>query len=348
MPKIFNIYSSLVLEPWNHLTPMTTGIGGSEVCHIEYCQRLEKWGHVVNSFAPIAKDDPTNLPNWRHFEGADKKAPGTWLVFRDPKFFDDELNSDNNYVFVAQDVDYQWTPERLEKVSKYICLCPEHVNYTMQKYPQLEGRILLSSNGIRTELIEEVENLAIPRNLNKIIYPSSPDRGLEFLLQNWFRVLERVPSAELHIFYGFNNVEELGRKFGGWYVEYPERLKALMNQKGVNFRGRINQKELIKEWFSANIWWYPTDWPETSCITSMEAQACGALPVVTNLWALRDNILHGYKSSRVPQDDFTSRLWQIDKVCENLGEEIPERQIMMSDARKRFDWENFINQIEEL
>lgn len=346
---IFNIYSSIALENWNHLNPYTKGIGGSELCHIILDEYLRKLGHTVNSFAPLAKEDPTNLPNWRHFSEVDKKAPGTWLVFRDPSFFDSELNPDNRYVFVAQDVDYTWTPERLSKVNTYICLCQAHKRFTEHKYPELRGRVVVSSNGVRRDLIEETEKLGIPRNPHKIIYASSPDRGLELILNNWFRITERVPSAELHVFYGFNNVEELARRVGGWYAEYPGKLLSLMNQPGVKFRGRMNQNDLYKEWFSSNIWWYPSDWPETSCITCMDAQSCGAIPICNDYWAVGENVFHGYMTPGTPQNDSLSKLRQIDYVCDLLEYPIvPWREEMMREARTKFDWWNFVKDYEKL
>jgi glycosyltransferase involved in cell wall biosynthesis len=138
----------------------------------------------------------------------------------------------------------------------------------------------------------------------------------------------------------------LGRRFGSWYVAYPDQLKRLMNQKGVIFRGRINQMELYQELFSSNIWWYPTNWPETSCISALESQSCGAIPVTSHYWALEDNILDGYKSSRCPQDNEFSKLYQIDRVCRLLeNPDVWWRGKMQAKARHRFDWARFVLQI---
>ena len=346
MNKTFNIFSDVHLEPWDHSNPWTKGIGGSEVCHIELVERLAKRGHRVNSFSPLPPNIKA-LPNWKHFNEANPRSSGNWIVFRNPAFFDQKLNPKNEYIFVAQDVDYPWTPEQLKKVSKYVCLCQDHKVYTLNKYPQLGERVVVTSNGIRKEIIEQVEKENIPRNPNKIIYASSPDRGLELILSNWFRVIERVPSAELHIFYGFNNVETLAKRVGGWYATYPDKLGQMMNQPGVKFRGRLGQMELYREWFSSNIWWYPTNWPETSCITSLDAQSCGAIPVTNNYWAVGENVKHGYLTPSIPQDCALMKLKQIDYVCDLLkNPNIPWRTEMMTEARSTFDWENFVSDYE--
>lgn len=345
---MINIYSSVHLEPWNQETPLKKGIGGSETCHVELVKEFESMGIPVMSYAPIPPNEP-KPDNWKHFSEANPKDSGNWLVFRDAGFFDQELNPNNNYTFVAQDVDYPWNPERLEKITNYIVLCNAHKRFTEHKYPQLKGKIKLSSNGVRDGLITKIESERIPRNPNKLVWTSSPDRGLELLLTNWFRVLEHNPKAEVHVFYGFNNIEVLGQKLGGWYAQYPQKLHQLMHQPGVVFRGRVNQEELYRELFSANIWWYPTNWPETSCINCMDAQACGAIPVTNNYWAMDDNILHGYVSMGIPQSIATSKIWQIDKVAELMkNPEVPWRNQMMQDARKHFSWTKIAKQYLEI
>ncbi len=344
--KPIHIYSSIHLEPWSYKNPWTKGIGGSETCHIELVERMEKRRLDVTSYCPLP-DIGKFRKNWKHFLKADTKAPGNWLVFRDPSFFDQDLNPDNKYIFVAQDVDYPWSPERLAKVSKYVVLCQKHKQYTENRYPELKNRIEVSSNGVRSEYISKLATP--PRNPNKIAYISSPDRGLELILDNWFRVIERCPEAELHVFYGFDNIQKLAQKMGGWYVEYPQMLLQKMKQPGIYFRGRMGQKEIYNELLSTNIWWYPTDWPETSCIACMDAQACGAIPVTNNYWALQENILHGYKTKTIPQSDVIAKIKQIDyieKLIKNPDETL--RSLMMHHARCHFDWERITNHYLEM
>jgi hypothetical protein len=38
----------------------------------------------------------------------------------------------------------------------------------------------------------------------KMLYASSPDRGLEHLLRMWPQIKEKIPGAELHFCYGWN------------------------------------------------------------------------------------------------------------------------------------------------
>ena len=38
----------------------------------------------------------------------------------------------------------------------------------------------------------------------KMLYASSYDRGLQYLLEMWSDIKKRIPEAELHIAYGWN------------------------------------------------------------------------------------------------------------------------------------------------
>ena len=173
-------------------------------------------------------------------------------MYRAPQFFDLDLPK-GKYFFVAQDIGYDFTPEQLAKIDGYICLCEDHCKYTAARYPSLKGRIFKSSNGIKRDLIEKIEKEQIVRNPKKLIYASSPDRGLELLLTDWFRIREFVPDAELHVFYGRNNMHKMMDRGAEYLKPLDASLNALKDQPGVHWRGRINQPDLIREMLSASI-----------------------------------------------------------------------------------------------
>lgn len=345
--KKVNLYSPVALENWHKDTPFESGIGGSETCHIELAEGLIKAGHDVHSYAPIPSEKKDMY--WFHLsELPEENLTDNWIIFRDPSFFDKSFKDGIHTIFVAQDCDYAWTPERLAKVDKYICLCKTHVQFTLQKYPELKGRVYLSTNGIRSDYIRKLP--PVKRNPNKIIYTSSPDRGLLLILQNWFRIRERCPEAEIHIFYGFNNVMSILEKCGGGghLAQLKQELESLMNQPGVVFRGRVGQHTLYEEYLSSNIWYYPTDWPETSCINCMDAQALGCVPVTNKFWALEQNIFHGYIYEGIPQKDPFVKVLQIHKVCDLIENPWTEeqRREMIEDALASFDWRKVCKQYE--
>lgn len=347
------LFSAFTLENWNWTNPDTLGIGGSETSHIEQAKRLAKRGHEVISFVPFGGGD-TKVDNvsWKDSDTVnmhlEKMQDFTWFVYRAPQFFDMDLPK-GKYFFVAQDVGYDFTPEQLAKIDGYICLCEDHCKYTLARYPALKGKIFKSSNGIRLDLIESIEAENITRNPRKIIYASSPDRGLELILKDWFRIREFVPDAELHVFYGRNNMHKMMERGADYLKPLNASLDALKDQPGVFWRGRINQPDLIREMFSAGIWWYPSDWMETSCIQCMEMQACGVTPVTNRLWAVGENVFHGVMLDGIPQKDNLTRMSLVHEVIGLLKEPMPpaERAEMMLDSRQTFTWEKYVTQFQE-
>lgn len=372
----FNFLSTIALEDWDWRTPWTTGIGGSETSHIELATRLAIRGHNVVSYAPVTNhgkqilspvdgSNPTTkeIP-WFHHSKANYSAPGTWLLYRDPTVLDEfsSVHHDQSLWFIAQDVDYShnWTKERLAKIDRYICLCQRHCDFTKDKLKDvredIDKIVYKSTNGIRRDIIEQVERDAvIIRNPKKMIYASSPDRGLLCLLESWPRIIARVPEAELHIFYGFDNMRAMEKSHPDgdftFSAQKKEVLKILDDKpKGVFERGRIPQMELYKEWFSTGLWPYWSDWPESSCITCMEAQACGAVPITNHHWAVGENVFHGVLVNGIPQTDLLPRAQLVEETIRLLNSPEDQEEIrkpMMEDARDTFDWELVVDQIEE-
>lgn len=347
------LFSSLTLEPWSWTTPDVVGIGGSETAHIQMAERLAKRGHEVISFIPFGGGDTkVNDVLWRDSDTIalhlSEMQDFTWFVYRAPQFFDMELPR-GKFFFVAQDVGYDFTPTQLAKIDGYICLCNEHCKYTAARYPELKGKIYKSSNGIRLDLIQKIEAEGIERNPKKIVYASSPDRGLELILKDWFRVREFVPDAELHVFYGRNNMHKIIERGGDYLKPLDKSLNDLKDQPGVFWRGRINQPDLIREMLSAGAWFYPSDWLETSCIQCMEAQACGMTPVTNRLWAVGENVFHGVMLDGIPQKDNLVRMPLVHELIRVLKNPMspPERTQMMDDARHTFDWEKWVDQWEK-
>lgn len=108
--------------------------------------------------------------------------------------------------------------------------------------------------------------------LYRFIYTSCSTRGLDTLLEMFPKVVEKYPSATLHIF--IKNKSE--------YNSYES--------KNVLLYDRVDQKTLHKEICKSDVWLYPTHFKETFCITALEMQAGRVLCVSTKLAALETTI----------------------------------------------------------
>lgn len=129
------------------------------------------------------------------------------------------------------------------------------------------------------------------RQKSRLIYSSSPDRGLDVLLTVFPHIRKAVPEASLHVYYGFDNWEKAVRVRND--LQEMVRLgviRGLLNQPGVFYHGRVGQKELAQEFLKSELWAYPTYFTETFCITAAEAMASGLPIVTTNLAALTTTV----------------------------------------------------------
>jgi len=134
----------------------------------------------------------------------------------------------------------------------------------------------------------------------KMVWSSSPNRGLPRLLEIFTEIERQVPDVELDIFYGFDCWEAFAKMRNahdelGQIRAHKDRIQeAIAASRGrVRHHGRVDQTRLAKAFLAARVWGYPTDFPETSCITAMEAQAAGCVPVCTALAALPETVKHG-------------------------------------------------------
>lgn len=143
------------------------------------------------------------------------------------------------------------------------------------------------------------EGLSIPREKipGRVVYCSSPDRGLHLLLSQWPAIRKAVPHAELHIFY------RLAAWLRGWDTTpfYPPveplRQRALYIEEclrrlqghGVTVRDAVNRETIEYEMSVAECLAYPcqtTTWSEGFSCTILEACAAQAAPVITDCDAL--------------------------------------------------------------
>lgn len=154
---------------------------------------------------------------------------------------------------------------------------------------------------------------------HKLIYASSYDRGLQHLLKMWPAIRAKYKDAELEIAYGwdlFDRVFSDNPERQAW----KERMTTLMSQPGIKHHGRIGKLELKKLRQSCGIWAYPTDFTEINCITALECQRDGCVPVVCSLAALKETVQSGVKIDGDIYDDETYDAF-LNALLDMMGDE---------------------------
>jgi glycosyltransferase involved in cell wall biosynthesis len=173
----------------------------------------------------------------------------------------------------------------------------------------LVEKMALFSNAIEPEFFEpeiiRADDLKLPmypmRRPHSFIWSSSPDRGLDELLSWWPAIRQLWPDASLNIYYGWDNVNAM-LDSRPWLASFKARVQQLARQPGVTWHGRIGQRELAQRAMETQFWVYPSklpeelgggEWHETFCITALEMQAAGVIPVMAGVGALPERFYFG-------------------------------------------------------
>jgi glycosyltransferase involved in cell wall biosynthesis len=144
--------------------------------------------------------------------------------------------------------------------------------------------INLSQTHVIRNAIEPIEFTEKSQGKIKLIYTSTPNRGLEVLLKA-FKILNRT-DVELTVF--SSNII-YGKGYSNQLAGTHEHLfHQCKTTPGVIYRGYAMNKAVRQALQSSHILAYPSIYEETSCLAAIEAGAAGCKIVTTNLGALTE------------------------------------------------------------
>lgn len=172
-----------------------------------------------------------------------------------------------------------WQTDLLLGLSDY------HIEQYANAFPELAPHFWKTSNGVDLDVIDANIRPKVP---GKLIYTSRPERGLEYLLRQVLpRIVEKRPDVRLHYcHYPLDHNMETP-EYVRDCVENCERLTEKYAQNVVAM-GSLTKPALYQQISSAQLFLYPTSFPEISCLGLMEAQSCGTPVVTTDAFALSE------------------------------------------------------------
>lgn len=229
---------------------------------------------------------------------------------------------------------YTPTVESMQNFDKQICLSNFHKNYVMAMQGLAEDKIWVSRNGIVPERFKNKNS--IKKNPMKLVYPSSPDRGLDKLILMLDLVREKHP-IELHVFYGFENLYKSGPQM----VELADKLRHMIaDRPWITYHGNTEQNELTNHLMEASLWVHPANFIESFCITAIETINAGCYPITRTLGALKDTLKEAqeqgfaylFEENCVTEEE--KKMWA-DKVCEALDTKVWEK---MDVNPEKYSW----------
>jgi len=266
------IYTGFSNIEWNHTYMLNNALGGSEkaVAYISKCfpkdYNIFISGQVKNetidNIQYINQNQLTKLIDSTPFHTVIvSRYIGFYEMFQTCSFYQSFIWA-HDTLLLPYGSNLNET-HILKKWNNYIngcvCLTEWHKTLFLDKYPELKNKINIINNGLDLESFSSIDtNNKIK---NKFIYTSRPERGLNVLLKLWPQIIEQIPDATLIV------------STYGSFASNPEEIamKTLIDATpSIHYLGKLNVEQLYNEMSTAEFWLYPTQWPETSCITALE------------------------------------------------------------------------------
>jgi len=176
-----------------------------------------------------------------------------------------------------------------------------HQQFMEESWPTTKGKWEMLPNGCYpAELAMRPEDVRVP---GRMIYASSPDRGLHLLLQEWLEIRKACPQAHLKIFY-YSLQSWIDRwkthtiENPAWHwhfkenfrrAKYIDRALHVLKDQGIEVVGPVSRRQLADEMRQAEVLAYPCDtiaWTEGFSCATLEGCASGALPIISAMDAL--------------------------------------------------------------
>ena len=273
--KSIAFFNKPSFEPWSPKSIIDGGIGGTETAVCEIAKRFAADGWRVVVFGTPHEEYKNKQVDGIEWYSSDDYTPveeyHTFVSVRTPEIFDSRLKAKNKFLW-CHDVNVGSNfngsfGNRIENIDKVIGVSDWHCNHMLRLYDIPENKLETIYNGVNLERFDK----KVKRQRNRFIWSSSVDRGLDVLLSMWPEIKTKAPDAELHIFYGWEAIDEILKVYSNNFLSMFKQsiintIESLGGEKGgVFWHGRVNQNELAVEMLKSDILAYPTYFLETNC-----------------------------------------------------------------------------------
>lgn len=299
--KSICFYTNPIAETWNQDTLKAGGHGGSETLVLEMAPCFAADGWRVSVFG-CPGDDHRGLGSdgveyWRSEDWLPIEPYTVFVSSRAITPFGGPIDSKAKFLWMH---DVNLGPSLRSIVSdttKIIPISNWHAQHLQSLYGIPSDHMHVIPNWLDMSLYPEREEYS---DGHRFIWSSSPDRGLEHLLALWPLIRERWSDATLEVFYGWDFIDKILSQMPNHPTSH---LKYLVGQHweelggedaGLYWYGRQPPAVLAEHQLQSDIWAYPTGFMETFCLTAIQSQAAGCIPVTTALAALNENVACDY------------------------------------------------------
>lgn len=144
-----------------------------------------------------------------------------------------------------------------------------------------------SKSVIIENCIEPINNINKSSDEIRLIYHTTPHRGLEILIPVFEHVSQYFPNVILDVYSSFNIY---GKDWESRNEPYKPLFERCKNHPKINYHGSVSNEEIRNALAKSHIFAYPSIWPETSCLAAIEAMSAECLVVCPDLAALSETV----------------------------------------------------------
>lgn len=306
-------------------------IGGSESAGYYMAKALASIGHRVTAFTncekPIKAAGVYYMPMSMFRQYAEFTPHDVLICQRAPDLFSFPNQAKFNALWChdlalgRQEGPWKGVMWNIDKVFVLSEFMAKQYN-DVYHLPQDKDLLVVTRNGIdlatvessRARLLDKsaksgAPTVTIHRDPYLMVYSARPERGLDILLAEIMpRILAKEPRAKLALCGYHNPVEHLR--------EYYGQCQELAKRYGDHVKpiGELTKRQLYELYLQSSLLVYPTpalfapEFREISCITAMEAQACG-LPMITSKEGALPETLHPEAGALIDKPLFASEYY---------------------------------------
>lgn len=219
-------------------------------------------------------------------------------------------------------------PEFVNRIDHYVYVS-EWQRRLFSRFDHGPGTVSVIKNAI-----EPIEFKEKPTDKIRLIYTSTPNRGLAVLLDA-FKILNRK-DVELTV-YSSNII--YGKSYSDQTRLRDEQLfYRCQTTPGIVYKGYAMNKAVRQALQRSHILAYPSIYAETSCLAAIEAGAAGCRIVTTDLGALPETCDKWASYTEYRYGDNLTKL--AENYAETLDREIDLCQTSAYNLQEQSDWFN--------
>ena len=143
-----------------------------------------------------------------------------------------------------------------------------------------------SAGVVLKNAIVPIEEHEKPTDKIRLIYYSTPHRGLDLLYATFVSLAKEFPNLELNVYSSFD--------LYGWSERdklHEDLFKKLKSHDQINYHQSVPNDQIREELKRNHILAFPSIWQETSCLVLIEAMSAGLTCVHSSLAALAETSL---------------------------------------------------------